>query len=70
MVSINQEDKIRCIKDGLSKESLDNIHQTLETHPSGNVHRLLLDLFQLFQDEKKRYRPKDLTTMTLFADSS
>jgi len=26
MVSVNREDKIRCIKDGLSKELLDNIH--------------------------------------------
>jgi len=45
MVSINREDKIKCIKDGLSKESLDNIHLTLEAHPSGDVHRVLIDLF-------------------------
>jgi len=62
MVSVNREDKIQCIKDGLSKESLDNIHQTLEMHSSGDVHRLLLNLFRLFQDEKERYRPKDLMT--------
>ena len=34
MVSINREDKIQFIKDGLSKGSLDNLLLTLETHPS------------------------------------
>jgi hypothetical protein len=33
MVSINHEDKIQFIKDGLSKEFLDNLLLTLETHP-------------------------------------
>jgi len=33
MVSINREDKIQFIKDGLSKGSLDNLLLTLETHP-------------------------------------
>ena len=37
MVSINREDKIQFIKDGLSKGSLDNLLLTLETHPSGDV---------------------------------
>jgi hypothetical protein len=37
MVSINREDKIQLIKDGLSKESLDNLLLTLEMHPSGDV---------------------------------
>ena len=44
MASINREDKIQFIKDGLSKESLDDILKTLETHPSGDVHKGLLDL--------------------------
>jgi len=44
MVSINREDKIQFIKDGLSKESLDNLLLTLETHPSGDVHRAIHDL--------------------------
>ena len=43
-LSINREDKIKCIKDGLSKESLDNIRETLETHPCGKVQCILLDL--------------------------
>jgi len=34
MVPINREDKIQFIKDGLSKESLDNLLLTLEMHPS------------------------------------
>ena len=61
MVSVNREDKIRFIKDGLSKESLDNIIQTLETHPSGDVHIVLLDLMKLFNTEKERYSLGDLT---------
>ena len=54
MVSVNREDKIRFIKDGLSKEPLDNIVQALETHPSGDVHIILLDLMKLFNKEKVR----------------
>ena len=61
MVSINREDKIQFIKDGLSKESLDDIIQTLETHPSGDVHRVLLDLLDIFNKEKERYRLGNLT---------
>jgi hypothetical protein len=44
MVSINCEDKIQFIKDGLSKESLDNLPLTLETHPSGDMHLAIHDL--------------------------
>jgi hypothetical protein len=44
MVSINHEDKIQFIKDGLGKESLDNLLLTLETHPSGDVRRVIHDL--------------------------
>ncbi|KAL3610710.1 hypothetical protein D5086_001730 [Populus alba] len=44
MVSVNREDKIQFIKDGLSKGSLDNLLLTLETHPSGDVHRVIHDL--------------------------
>jgi hypothetical protein len=36
--------KIQLIKDGLSRESLDNLLLTLETHPSGAVHREIHDL--------------------------
>ena len=61
MVSVNREDKIRFIKDGLSKEPLDNIVQALETHPSGDVHIILLDLMKLFNKEKERFSLGDLT---------
>jgi len=44
MISVNHEDKIQLIKDGLSKESLDNLLLTLETHPNGDVHRAIHDL--------------------------
>ncbi|KAL6494258.1 hypothetical protein OROGR_031058 [Orobanche gracilis] len=44
-VSRNREDKIAFIKDGLGKESIDHdIHQMLDTHPSGYVHRELMAL--------------------------
>ncbi|KAF3453078.1 hypothetical protein FNV43_RR03512 [Rhamnella rubrinervis] len=55
MVSINREDKINFIKDRLSKESLDDILLTLETHPCGVVHRELLNLWHLFKDEQHRH---------------
>ena len=61
MASINRLDKIDFIKDGMSKESLDNILLTLETHPSGDVQRALLDLWPIFQDEHKRYSLGNLT---------
>jgi hypothetical protein len=44
MVSVNREDKIHFIKDGLSKGSSDNLLLTIETHPSGDVHRAIHDL--------------------------
>jgi len=48
-------------ENGLSNESLDDIHQTLETHPSGDIHEVLFDLFQLFQNEKEHHLPNNLT---------
>ena len=61
MVSVNQEDKIQVIKDGLSKEPLDNIIQALETHLSGDVHIVFLNLLQLFKKEKEHYNIRDMT---------
>ena len=55
MAFINRLDKIHFIKDDMNKESLDNILLTLETHPSGNVQRVLIDLWPIFQDEHERY---------------
>ena len=51
MVSVNREDKIQFIKDGLSKGSLDNLLLTLETHPSGDVHHAIYDLWPLVNIE-------------------
>jgi hypothetical protein len=51
MVSVNCEDKIEFIKDGMSKGSLDNLLLTLETHPSGDVHRAIHDLWPQFHKE-------------------
>lgn len=61
MVSVNREDKIKFIKDGLSKESLDNIESTLETHPSGYVHIAIHRLHTEFQREHSRYSLGNLT---------
>jgi hypothetical protein len=61
MISINCEDKIQFIKDGLSKESLDNLLLTLETHPSGDVHRAIHDLWPQFHKEHARHSLGNLT---------
>ena len=61
IISINWKNKIYFIKDGLSKESLDNIIQALKTHSSGDVHRILLDLVKLFNKEKECYSFRNMT---------
>ncbi|KAL3610764.1 hypothetical protein D5086_001784 [Populus alba] len=61
MVSVNREDKIQFIKDGLSKGSLDNLLLTLETHPSGDVHRAIYDLWPQFHKEHARLSLGNLT---------
>ncbi|KAL6552047.1 hypothetical protein OROGR_008201 [Orobanche gracilis] len=62
-VSKNREDKIAFIKDGLSKESMDHdIHQILDAHPSGYVHRELMALWIQFKDERKRYSHEKLVS--------
>jgi len=61
MVSVNHEDKIQFIKDGLSKESLDNFILTLKTHRSGDVHRAIHDLWQQFHIEHDRLSLGNLT---------
>jgi hypothetical protein len=61
MVSINREGKIQFIKDGLSKEYLDNLLLTLETHPSGDVHRAIHDLWPHFHKEYDRLSLGNLT---------
>ena len=54
MISLNREDKIQFIKDGLSKGSLDNLLLTLETHPSG-VQDIGLQLSCGVQDLKRPF---------------
>ena len=65
MVSVNREDKIQLIKDGLSKGSLDNLLLTLETHPSGDVHRAIDDLWPQFHKEHARLSLGNLTKKDL-----
>jgi hypothetical protein len=65
MVFINREDKIQFIKDGLSKESLDNLLLTLETHPSGDMHRVIHDLWLHFHKEHDQLSLRNLTKKDL-----
>jgi hypothetical protein len=65
MVSINREDKIQFIKDGLSKESLDNLLLTLEMHPNGDVHREIHDFLLHFHKEHDRLSLGNLTKKDL-----
>ena len=60
-VSNNRQDKINFIKDGLSKGSLDNLLLTLETHPSGDVHIAIRDLWPKFQKECNKFSLENLT---------
>ena len=61
MKSINREDELQFIKDGLSKESLDNLLLTLEMHPSGDVHRAIHNLWPHFHKEHDRLSLGNLT---------
>ena len=61
MVSDNKEDKIQFIRDGLNKESLDDILLSLEMHHSGYVQGAILQLWPLFQKEHARYSLGNLT---------
>ena len=44
MVSVNREDKIKFVKDGMSKELLDDILRSFETYPSRSVQREIHNL--------------------------
>ena len=61
MLSDNREDKIQFIRDGLNKESLDDILLSLETHPSGYVQGAILHLWPLFHKEHARHSFGNLT---------
>ena len=60
MISANWKDKIHFIKDGLSREFLNDIIQAFEMHPSGDVYHILLDLMKLFNKEKECYNLENL----------
>ena len=60
MISINQEDKVYFIKHGLSKKPLDDIIQSLKTHPNGDVHRILLNLVKLFKKRTLQSQESDI----------
>ena len=60
-MSDNREENIQFIRDGLNKESLDDILLSLETHPSGYVQGAILQSWSLFQKEHARYSLGNLT---------
>ena len=66
MISINRKDKIKFIKYDMSKESLDDILQTLETHPSEFVQREIYNLWKLFQKESAQFSFGSLTLKNPF----
>jgi hypothetical protein len=65
MVSINRGDKIQFIKNGLSKESSHNLLLTLKTHPNGDAHRAIHDLWPHFHKEHDRLSLGNLTKKNL-----
>ena len=66
-MSDTREDKIKFVKDCLSKESLDDILRSLETHQSGYVQCEIHNLWMLFQKESAQFSLRNLTQKTLFA---
>ena len=61
MVSDNQENKIKFVKDGMNKESLDDILRSLETHRSRHVQYEIHSLWRLFQKESAQFSLGNLT---------
>ena len=61
IVSDNREDKINFIRDGLSKEYLDDIYKTLEVHLSGNVYHEIHVLYAQLQKERQQLSLGNLT---------
>ena len=61
MVSDSREDKIKFVKDGMSKESLDDILRSFETHRSGHVQYEIHRLWRLFQNESAQFNLGNLT---------
>ena len=61
MVSDSREDKIKFVKDGMSKESLDDILRSLETHQSGHVQYEIHRLWRLFQNKSAQFSLGNLT---------
>ena len=58
---MNREDKIKFIKDGMSKKSLDDILLSIETHPSGFVQHEIHNLWKLFQKKSTQFNLGNLT---------
>ena len=65
MVSDNRKDKIKFIRDGMSKETFDDISSSLEMHSSGYVHIAICKLHTQFQKEQQQYSLGNLTKKDL-----
>ena len=61
MISVNREDKIKFIKDGMSKEPLDDILRSLDMLPSKYVQCEIHNLWKLFQNESAWFSLGNLT---------
>ena len=61
MVSDNRGDKIKFVKDDMSKKLLDDILRSLETHRSGHVQYEIHRLWRLFQNESAQFSLGNLT---------
>ncbi|XVF72371.1 hypothetical protein PTKIN_Ptkin12aG0116600 [Pterospermum kingtungense] len=59
--SINREDKISYIKDGLSRETLDGYVVSLDAHPSGDVQHQIQNLWNRTKNEREKYSLGNLT---------
>ena len=65
MVSVNREYKIKFVRDGMSKESLDDILRSLETHPSEYDQCEIQNLWKLFQKKNAQFSLGNLTLKDL-----
>ena len=55
MISVNYEDKINFVKDGMSEELLNDILRSIETHPSRYVQREIHNLWKLCQKKSAQF---------------
>ena len=60
-ITRSREDRMKFIKNGLRKESLEDIREALETHSCGIVQFEIVGLWLIFEKERDRYSLGNLT---------